>query len=227
MDRKNGKSYKQKVIFAIMHLLALLISYWILFASGQNFIFKIFGQPDITSQLISKIIIFSCALLYFIRHLFTLFVLLIREVPWNEVLAVGPFIAIVQILFAILTIYNKQSFNSFDWILICIYIFGSYLNTGSELQRMIWKKKKSNKGKLYTEGLFKYSMHINYLGDTILFSTFAFLTGSIWAFLVPILITIGFVFYHIPELDKYLKGKYKEQFIEYESKTKKFFPWVY
>ena len=227
MDRKLDKSYKQKVIFAIIHLLALLTSYWLLFSAGQNFISNIFGQPEIISILISRIVIFSCGLLYFMRHLITLFVLLKREVPWNEVLTVGPLIALIQILFAILTIYNKENFNSFDWILIGTVIFGSYLNTGSELQRMIWKKKKSNKGKLYTKGLFKYSMHINYLGDTILFSAFALLTGSIWAFLVPILITLGFIFHHIPELDKYLKGRYGEQFTEYESKTKKFIPWIY
>ncbi|MCF6357808.1 MAG: DUF1295 domain-containing protein [Draconibacterium sp.] len=130
-------------------------------------------------------------------------------------------------IFAILTIYHKENFNSFDWILIGIVIFGSYLNTGSELQRMIWKKNKTNKGKLYTKGLFKYSMHINHLGDTILFTSFALLTGCMLALLVPVLITLGFLFQHIPELDKYLKEKYKEQFVEYENKTKKFIPWVY
>ncbi len=91
-------------------------------------------------------------------------------------------------------------------------------------------KKKSThsiKGKLYTDNLFLYSMHINYLGDTILFTSFALLTGCMLALLVPVLITLGFLFQHIPELDKYLKEKYKEQFVEYENKTKKFIPWVY
>ena len=227
MDRRKDKSNKQKVVFAGIHLLAILISYWLLFSNGQDFIFNIFGQPKITSPLISRIIIFCCALLYFLRHIFTLFVLLKREVLWSEVFGVGSFITIIQILFAILTIYNKEYFNQFDWILIALVVFGSYLNTGSELQRMIWKKRKSSKGKLYTEGLFKYSMHINYLGDTILFTGFALLTGTVWALLVPVLITLGFIFQHIPELDKYLKEKYKEQFVEYENKTKKFIPRVY
>ena len=227
MERKTDKSIKQKVVFAGIHFLAILISYWLLFLNGQNFIFNIFGEPKITSSLTSRIVIFCCALLYFLRHIFTLFVLLKREVPWSEVFGVGSFITIIQILFATLTIYNKEYFNSFDWVFIGIVIFGSYLNTVSELQRMIWKKDESNKGRLYTEGLFKYSMHINYFGDTILFSGFALLTGTVWALLVPVLITLGFIFQHIPELDKYLKEKYKEQFIEYENKTKKFIPWVY
>ena len=227
MERKTDKSNKQKIVFAGIHFLAILISYWILFSDGQDFIFNIFGQPKITSSLTSRIVIFCCALLYFLRHIFTLFVLLKREISWSEVFGVGFFIMIIQVLFAILTIYNKENFSQFDWILIAIVVFGSYLNTVSELQRMIWKKDESNKGKLYTGGLFKYSMHINYLGDTILFSGFALLTGTVWALLVPVLITFGFIFQHIPELDKYLKEKYKEQFVEYENKTKKFIPWVY
>jgi len=227
MDRKIDKSTNQKVVFASIHLLAILISYWILFSNGQNFISNIFGEPKITSPLISRTIIFCAATLYFLRHIFTLFILIKREVPWGEVFGVGAFIFIIQILFAILTIYHKENFNSFDWVLIGVVIFGSYLNTASELQRMIWKKRESNKGKLYTEGLFKYSMHINYFGDTILFTGFALLTGCMLALLVPVLITLGFVFQHIPELDKYLKEKYKEQFVEYENKTKKFIPWIY
>ena len=227
MDRKIDKSTSQKVVFASIHLLAILISYWILFSNGQNFILNIFGEPKITSPLISRIIIFCAATLYFLRHIFTLFILIKREIPWGEVFGVGAFISIIQILLAILTIYHKENFSEFDWIFITLMVFGSYLNTASELQRMVWKKGESNKGKLYIEGLFKYSMHINYFGDTILFTGFALLTGCMLALLVPVLITLGFLFQHIPELDKYLKEKYKEQFVEYENKTKKFIPWVY
>ena len=227
MDRKKEKSINQKLVFAIIHFIALLISFWILFYPEQNFILKIFGEAKIATPLISRIIIFSSASLYFVRHIITLFVLLKREIPWNEVFGVGAFIAIIQVLFATLTIYNKSTFNSFDWLFVALVAFGSYLNTGSELQRMVWKKRKSNKGKLYTEGLFKYSMHINYFGDTILFTGFALLTGCALALLVPVFITLGFVFYHIPELDTYLKERYKKQFAEYESKTKKFIPWIY
>ena len=227
MDRIKEKSNNQKIVFAIIHFITLLISFWILFYLEQNFILNIFGEPKIAAPLISRIIIFSCASLYFLRHIITLFIFLKREVPWGEVFGVGAFIAIIQILFAILTIYNKGTFSSFDWLFVALVILGSYLNTGSELQRMVWKKDKSNKGKLYTEGLFKYSMHINYFGDTILFAGFALLTGCTLALLVPVLITLGFLFQHIPELDKYLKEKYKEQFVEYENKTKKFIPWIY
>ena len=74
------------------------------------------------------------------------------------------------------------------------------------------EEKNKNKGRLYTE-LFKYSMHINYFGDTIFFTGFAFLTASLYAFIIPIFMTLGFIFKYIPSLDKYLDNRYKEEFV--------------
>ena len=227
MDRVINQSTAQKTVFAGIHFISILISFWILFSSGQDIITGIFGQTEIPNSDISRIVLFSCSFIYFLRHVITLFFFIKRQVPWSEVFGVGFFISIVQVLFAVITIYNKEGLTYFDLGLVILYLFGSYLNTNSEFQRMLWKKDQNNKGKLYTLGLFKYSMHINYLGDTILFTAFALLTGSLWALLVPIFITLGFIFYHIPELDKYLQNKYKEQFMDYEKRTKKFIPWVY
>jgi steroid 5-alpha reductase family enzyme len=114
-----------------------------------------------------------------------------------------------------------------DFVAIVLYLVGSYLNTGSELMRSIWKKDPSHKGKLYIEGLFKFSMHINYFGDSLLFSSFAFLTRSVWAFVIPVLMIVLFVFMHIPTLDKYLEQKYGDEFRRYASRTKKLVPFIY
>ncbi len=227
MERATNKSIKQKIVFAGIHFISIVVAFWIIFLNGQNLIAGIFGQATIANSDLTKIIIFICALVYFVRHIIALFFFIKREVAWGEAIGVGFFIAVFQILFAILAIYNKEKLYTYDWVLLLIYFFGSFLNTFSELRRMIWKKDQANKGKLYTQGLFKYSMHINYFGDTVLFTAFALLTGSFWALSVPILITLGFIFYHIPELDNYLRNKYNEQFTIYENKTKKFIPWLY
>jgi protein-S-isoprenylcysteine O-methyltransferase Ste14 len=39
--------------------------------------------------------------------------------------------------------------------------------------------------------------------------------------------TLIFVFFIIPRLDKYLAEKYKDDFKEYAAKTKKLIPWIY
>ena len=46
-----------------------------------------------------------------------------------------------------------------------MYAVGSYLNTASEYSRHLWKQQPETQGKLYTCGLFRYSMHIK--GDSL------------------------------------------------------------
>jgi steroid 5-alpha reductase family enzyme len=108
-----------------------------------------------------------------------------------------------------------------------LYFLGSYLNTGSEFLRKRWKDDSRHRGRLYTEGLFRYSQHINYFGDELLFIGYALLTGSPWALIVPGLMAFGFVFVNIPMLDAYLKKKYGGEFEAYALRTKKFVPYVY
>ena len=117
--------------------------------------------------------------------------------------------------------------NAGDIIGIVLVVIGSFLNTYSELQRHWWKQKPSSKGHCYTEGLWKYSMHINYFGDSLLFTGWIMLTATFWMAWLPLLMTAGFVWFHIPSLDAYLADRYGEEFKAYAAKTKKLIPFVY
>jgi protein-S-isoprenylcysteine O-methyltransferase Ste14 len=227
MHGKKDSSSSQRLSMTLIHGGVILLCGWILLGSGQALVFGILGEPAISSPFLSRMIVFACGLIYFLRMCFTTFVLLKRQMPWREVAEVGPFIVVIQLSLAILTLYHKEAFVPLDWLWIGLYLFGSWLNTGSEWRRMIWKRDEANQGKLYTEGLFRYSMHINYLGDSVLFTAFAMLTGSFWALLAPLLMTLGFVFVHIPKLDAYLQERYGKQFDDYARKTKKLVPWIY
>ncbi|MCP4725602.1 MAG: DUF1295 domain-containing protein, partial [bacterium] len=110
---------------------------------------------------------------------------------------------------------------------IILYISGSFINTKSEYTRYLWKKDPKNKGRLYTGGLFRYSMHINYFGDSLLFTGFALAAHSFTLLIVPLFMTAGFIFFIIPRLDKYLEKKYGKEFIDYSEQTKKLIPMIY
>ncbi len=220
-------SKAQRFTLTAIHFTSILIVLWIYFGIGKQTVFNVFGETDNVLSDTTKLTLSAFMLVYFSRFLITTFVLLKRQMPWNEVFEVGLFIASIQISFACLAIYNKVQFENLDWLFSALFVIGSYLNTASEWQRMIWKKDSQNKGKLYTIGLFKYSMHINYFGDMLSFTGFALLTGSLWALAVPIVMTLGFIFMHIPKLDKYLAERYDTQFSDYAAKTKKLIPWVY
>ncbi len=122
---------------------------------------------------------------------------------------------------------SHQPIGVLDYLIIIIYLFGSWLNTFSEYTRYKWKKQEANKGRLYTEGLFKYAMHINYFGDIVLFTGFALITMRFSLLVIPLIMALNFVFFIIPRLDNYLEKKYGEEFKNYATKTKKLIPWVY
>jgi steroid 5-alpha reductase family enzyme len=113
------------------------------------------------------------------------------------------------------------------WLGIALYLIGSYLNTGSEAQRLRWKRLPGSQGRLYDQGLFRYSQHVNYLGDSLLFTGFALIAGLWWAAVFPVLMTAMFIWMHIPQLDKRLADHYGEQYAAYDARTKKFIPWVW
>ena len=169
----------------------------------------------------------ACAWVYFARVLATSFVFMKRGVDWTEAFQVGPFLLIIQVALAWLGARASAPWGPVDTLAVVLYVVGSFLNTGSELQRKAWKARPENKGHLYTGGLFGLSRHVNYFGDVVLFSGFALLTRSPWAALVPALMAAMFVFLHIPILDRYLRERYGEEYVDWTKRSKKLVPFVY
>ena len=122
---------------------------------------------------------------------------------------------------------SSQPIGLLDYFSIFLYLFGSWLNTYSEFTRYIWKKNEDNNGRPYTVGIFKYSIHINYFGDVVLFIGFTIITQSFSLLIIPLIMALNFIFFIIPRLDKYLTEKYGDEFNEYASKINKLIPLIY
>lgn len=219
VDRGHYSSFGVKLTFALLHSAIVVICLWLAF-----------GELEWADPTRAKVLA-GAALLYWLRHMITLFVLLQRKVELSEGLGLALFIAIFEIGFLVLgagiVTGESKPLGSWDWVGIALLLYGSYLNTASELQRRAWKALPSSKGRCFTGGLFAYSMHINYFGDSILFTGWAMLTASVWAFSIPLLMTVLFIYYHIPPLDAYLSDRYGEEFRAYARKTAKFVPFLY
>ena len=155
--------------------------------------------------------------------------LLSREVAMEEILFVLPvFVAGLMASFALggtgcdADISVGAAVGSAS-----LYAGGSYLNSGSELERKRWKKRPENKGKCYTVGLFSLARNINYFGDVVLFSGWACGSGRVWNAWVPLVMLAGFVFHHIPEKEAYLAKRYAAQWPQYKARTKALIPFIY
>eukprot|EP01129_Flabellula_baltica_P008593 TRINITY_DN3426_c0_g1_i2.p1 TRINITY_DN3426_c0_g1~~TRINITY_DN3426_c0_g1_i2.p1 ORF type:complete len:173 (+),score=23.48 TRINITY_DN3426_c0_g1_i2:30-548(+) len=101
-----------------------------------------------------------------IRNLITFFYLLERAMALIEVFMVIPFLGAFCFTFAFNGSIDERDIGGMDLVGLMLYFVGSYWNTGSEYARKKWKEKKENKGKLYTEGLNRFSQHPNYFGDS-------------------------------------------------------------
>lgn len=127
-----------------------------------------------------------------------------------------------------------------------LYLVGIFTETFSEWQRLQFKKKPENKGKVYTGGLFRFARHINYAGYTLWRAGYALAAGGwTWGAIVGAFFSYNFISDGIPELNRYCHERvscpwarscfaanktlqYGEQWQNYRKQTPyKLFPYIY
>ena len=231
VSRQHHSSKTPKLVFWLLHFVVILICVWIVYLNGWAFMGNWLGQEWNLSDPMRARLLLACAAIYFFRHGVTLFYLLERQVGWSEVFGLVAFMALFEI--GLLLVgggafrAEVTSLGLLDGLAIFLYVSGSWLNTWSEVQRKRWKQDTANKGKCYTVGLFRHSMHINYFGDVVLFTGWSLLTHNILILILPIFMALMFAFVHIPALDAYLARRYGSAFEKYAQKTKRFIPYVW
>lgn len=179
-------------------------------------------MPHLTSLMITNM--FLLILITFIRLNCMMFIWLPRGISWKEAIGNSLAFGLYYLGFPLLAIWGNLNLVWIGWI---FFILGSSVNTLSELLRKPFKADPRNKGKLYTGGLFKYAVHINYFGDVLWVLGFALVTGNLWSLLIPLMLLCMFIFSYIPTADKYLSKHYGQSFIDYNKKTKSLIPFIW
>lgn len=231
VDRTHGDSRLQKTVFWGLHFAIILCCFWLALGGGLDWGAGRFGLELQFSDPMRASILLACAAVYFLRHGLTLFYLLARRVDWGEVFGLAAFFALFELGLLLLGagVFRDEPvpLSGLDVVAGVLYLAGSYLNTASEVQRKLWKNQPANNGHCHTGGLFRYSMHINYFGDVVLFTGWCLLTASLWTLGLPLLMLLMFMFVHIPPLDEYLAERYGKEFEAYRAKTKRLIPLVW
>ena len=181
----------------------------------------------VEGNIYRQIIILICCLIYFVRFVIAMFVFVQRKISWFEGGLVSILFFMMFYLFVITAGSHPEPIGIIDITGIFLFLVGSSINTLAEYHRFSWKRKIENKGRLYTQGFFKYSMHINYFGDAITYIGLALITMDMVCLFISIGIIVNFIVIQIPMLDKHLSRKYGNDFTEYSKVTKKFIPFVY
>lgn len=174
-----------------------------------------------------QVALLACVLIYVGRAAHTLFVFVKRTIPWWEAIWGGSIIGCVLFFFLLRGLRAPQAIGPVDLAGMLLYIVGSSIGTASECSRNTWKKRPENQGHLYTAGLFRYSRHINYFGDLLVFGGCAILTRQLWAGIVPLAMGLNFILVIIPAHDAYLAARYGTEFDHYARRTRKLVPLLY
>lgn len=228
MHGKRETSMAPRVVCTLAHAAMLGVAFWLYFGGGDATLSRWFGFESTSSdQVARRVVLVSFGVVLFLRIALTNFVLLKRKFGWDELGGVLFALLVYQVGFALLALPATTAMGPLEIGAVVIFIIGSWLNTGSELQRKAFKEDPHNAGKLYTGGLFRYARHINYFGDMLWVTAWAIVTRNAWSAVVPVVLTAGFVFAFIPSLNKYLRSRYGQQFEEWAKSTKALIPFIY
>ena len=220
------KSYLPKAFIAFAICCSIFISAYLMFLEEPEMI-TLFKPYKNNVNFVRNILVISCIVIYLLRLLFTLFVFFQRKLYWLEALIIVNIMPWIFPYIAYTSGRYSNPIGVIEVIGILLFFAGSYLNSASEYLRYSWKQKQENAGHIYTGGLFKYAVNINYFGDIVLFTGLAAVARQAGLLIIPISMGLIFILILIPLKQNYLKKKYGEEFVRYAARTKKLIPLIY
>lgn len=220
-------SRAQKIAMMAAQTVIVAVAFWLLFGGGLEWLSRQLHLHWYEAVSARRVALFIAFCIAYARIAFTVFYLLKRATGWQEAASI-PFAFMLYYLgFSLAAGPVAKSVGPLWYAGIVLFIAGSCINTGSEILRDRWKTDSANTGKLYTGGLFRYAMHINYFGDIVWVGGLAMMTENPLSAFVPVLLFCFFAFLNAPLLDRHLAEKYPKDFPAYEATTKRIIPFIY
>jgi steroid 5-alpha reductase family enzyme len=109
-----------------------------------------------------------------------------------------------------------------------VFLVGLYFEAVGDWQLTKFLADDNNRGKVMDQGLWRYTRHPNYFGDTVVWVGFALISvasGAWWGVYGAILMGVMIVRVSgVAMTDKQMSGSSREGFDEYVRRTNAFFP---
>ncbi len=117
------------------------------------------------------------------------------------------------------------------WVGVLIWLIGFYFQVVGDAQLRTFIHKPSNKGRVMSSGLWRYTRHPNYFGESAMWTGLGLiaLSSTTWvgwfALISPVVITFLLLFISgVPLLEKQMEKSRGKEWQLYKKKTSKFFP---
>lgn len=116
-----------------------------------------------------------------------------------------------------------------DYLAVAVWAFGMFFEVVGDWQMMKFRSRPDSKGKVFDEGLWRYSRHPNYFGECCIwwgFFLLALAAGGWWSILSPLLMTFLLLKVSgVAMLEKDI-GERKPAYAQYVKETNAFIPWL-
>lgn len=153
---------------------------------------------------------------FFIRSLFQIYMLQ------------GLLLLIIAYPVILINYSEEPGITFLDILGLIIWLYGFFFEAVGDYQLLKFKGQAKNKGKIMTQGLWKYTRHPNYFGETVMWWGIFLIALSVrngWTAIISPL-TITFLLVKVSGISM-LEKKYvgNKEFEEYAKRTRAFFPW--
>jgi steroid 5-alpha reductase family enzyme len=123
---------------------------------------------------------------------------------------------------------HRGALNLIDYLGIFTWLVGFAFEAVGDYQLTRFRSDQGNKGKVLNTGLWRYTRHPNYFGDSAVwwaYALFSVAAGSYWHIIGSVIMTLLIIKVSgVALLEKTLAGS-KPQYREYIQNTSPFFPW--
>jgi len=123
---------------------------------------------------------------------------------------------------------STKGLNVFDYIGILLWAIGFFFETVGDAQLARFKANPANKGKVLDSGVWRFSRHPNYFGDSAQwwgYFVIALAAGAWWTFFSPLIMTLFLIKVSgVALLEKTIVNK-RPEYAEYIRTTSAFIPW--
>jgi len=138
----------------------------------------------------------------------------------------GFFMLIIALPILLVNIKQNPLLGGADYIGLTLWIIGFYFESLADYQKVQFKKDPSNKNKLLTDGLWKYSRNPNYFGECLMWLGIGIMSTQVswWGMISPLFLTITIITVTgVPIWEEHYKGR--KDWENYKKKTSSFIPW--
>ena len=121
---------------------------------------------------------------------------------------------------------RPETFAGWDGLALILYAAGTVLHVGADWQKRRFRQDPANRGRLLEHGLWGLSRHPNYLGDIMVYLSFAALSASPFGLLAPLAAILQYAFDAIPKNEAMNARRYGEAWRDYARRVRMIVPYV-